>query len=541
MILSKGDSEMKKYEFEKRTLGYALEDKARSMGDKILLLHENLKITYKEMNENANRVANSFLNIGIEKGNKVCMVMTNSVEFHYVRFALAKIGAVMVPINVALKGDLLRYIIDNSDASVIVVDSDLVDRIVFIQEDIKKIKSIVLVPEASNGGKEFSQNFSIKNFTELYDGSPKDPARDVRFYDPMSILYTSGTTGPSKGAILSHAHHYSVAYQESQYGRYAEDSVVYSCLPFFHANASTAFQGAILAGGTFAMGKRFSLTTFWDEIKSYGATHTNVLGSIFPLLSRQPAKEDDASNPLKVMNAVPWLPEFEDFEKRFDLKLITMYGLTESGIVIVSPFEEKIRPGSCGKPIEVYDVKIVDDHDIECAPNTTGEIVARGKEPYTQMDGYYNNPEATVSAFRNLWFHTGDYAYRDEDGYFYFVDRKKDALRRRGENISSFEVEKVINAHPKVLESGVFAVPSELGEDEVMAALVLKKGEKLTPEELIAYCNDRMAYFAVPRYLEFRESLPKTPTQRVEKYKLREEGVTKNTWDSEKAGYKLKR
>jgi len=532
---------MEKYEFEKRTLGYALEDKARSMGDKILLLHEDLKVTYKEMNETANRVANSFFSLGIEKGDKVCMVMTNSVEFHYVRFALAKIGAVMVPINVALKGDLLRYIIDNSDASVIVADSDLVDRILFIQEEIKKVKSIILVPEALNGVKEFSQNFSIKNFTELYDGSPKQPACDVRFYNPMSILYTSGTTGPSKGAILSHAHHYSVAYQESQYGRYTEDSVVYSCLPFFHANASTALQGTILAGGTFAMGKRFSLTTFWDEIKSYGATHTNVLGSIFPLLARQPAKEDDANNPLRVMNAVPWLPEFENFEKRFDLKLITMYGLTESGIVIVSPFEEKIRPGSCGKPIEVYDVKIVDDYDIECAPNATGEIVARGKEPYTQMDGYYNNPEATASAFRNLWFHTGDYAYKDEDGYFYFVDRKKDALRRRGENISSFEVEKVINSHPKVLESGVFAVPSELGEDEVMAALVLKEGEKVTPEELIAYCNDRMAYFAVPRYLVFSDSLPKTPTQRVEKYKLREEGVTKDTWDREKAGYKLKR
>lgn len=532
---------MEKYPFEKRTVGYALEDKAQRIGDKILLLHGDEKITYRKLNENANRVAHSFLKLGIKKGDKICLVMANSVEFLYVRFALAKIGAVMVPINVALKGDLLKYIINNSDASVVIVDGDLVDRVIFIQNEIKKVKTLIMVPGFSHGEMGFSANFSVKKFTELYGGAPENPACDVHFYDPMAILYTSGTTGPSKGAVLSHAHYYSVAYQESRYMRYAEDSVVYSCLPQFHANASTALQGTILAEGTYAMGKRFSLTTFWDEIRMYQATHTNVLGSIFALLSRQPPKADDAKNPLKVMNAVPWLPEFEEFEKRFDVKMITMYGLTESGIVIVSPFEEKIRPLTCGKPIEVYDVRIVDDHDIECGSRVTGELVVRGKEPYTQTEGYYNNPEATVKVFRNLWFHTGDFAYKDEDGYFYFVDRKKDALRRRGENISSFEVEKVINSHPKVLECAVYAVPSELGEDDVMAAVVLKEGQSLAPEDLIAYCNDRMAYFAVPRYLEFRASLPKTPTQRVEKYKLRGEGVTKDTWDREKAGYKLKR
>jgi crotonobetaine/carnitine-CoA ligase len=532
---------MEKYDFEKRTVGYALEDKARSIGNKTLLLHLAQKVTYEEMNENANRVANSLLNLGIKKGDKICLIMANSVEFLYVRFAIAKIGAVMVPINIALKGDLLKYIINNSDASVVIVDNDLVDRVIFIQEEIKGIRAIIMVPDMSNEEKGFSSNFDIKSLTDLYGGSPENPACDVHFYDPVAILYTSGTTGPSKGAVLSHAHYYSVAYQESQYARYTEDSVVYSCLPHFHANASTALQGTILAGGTFAMGKRFSLSSFWNEIRSYKATHTNVLGSIFALLSRQPPKEDDANNTLKVMNAVPWLPEFEEFEKRFELKLITMYGLTESGIAMVSPFEEKIRPRACGKTIDVYEVKIVDDHDIECEPGTTGEIVIRPKEPYGQMEGYYNNAEATAKVFRNLWFHTGDFASMDKDGWFYFVDRKKDALRRSGENISSFEVEKEINSHPKVLESAVFAVPSELGEDEVKAAVILKKGESLAPEELIAYCNDRMAYFAVPRYLEFRDTLPKTPTQRVEKYKLREEGVTKDTWDRVKAGYKLKR
>jgi len=532
---------MKEYPFEERTIGHILEDKARAIGEKIFCLHGDLRVTYQEMNERANRVANSLINLGVKKGDKVCMIMTNSLEFLYVRFALAKIGAIMVPINIALKGNLLRYIIDNSDTSVVVVDGDLIDRVVFIQKEIKKVKTIIVVPDYWGKGGGLSSEFVTKKFIELYDGSPEDPPSEVHFYDPISILYTSGTTGPSKGAILSHAHYYSVAYQESQYMRYKEDSIVYSCLPLFHANATTASQGAILAEGMFAMGKRFSLSGFWDEIRTYGATHTNVIGSIFPLLWRQPRREDDGRNPLKMMDAAPVIPEFEEFEKRFGLKLITMYGMTETGIVMASPFEEEIRLGSCGKPLKVYDVRIFDDHDIECGPRVTGEIVVRGREPYGQMDGYYNMPEATVRASRNLWFHTGDFAYKDEDGYFYFVDRKKDALRKGGENISSFEVEQVINSHPKVFESAVLAVPSELSEDDVKAVVVLKDGEKITPEELISFCNDRMAYFAVPRYLEFKESLPKTPTSRVEKYKLREEGVTKDTWDREKAGYKLKR
>lgn len=533
---------MKAYGPEKRTLGWILEHKAKTIGEKNFLLHQDLKITYKQINETVNRIANSFLGLGIGKGDKVCLVMANSIEFTYAWFALAKIGAIMVPINTALKGNLLRYQINHSDVSVVIVDADLADRIIFIQNEIKKVRTVIIVPDYEGNVLEIGPEIKVIKFIQLYDGTSKPPPSNVHFSDPMSILYTSGTTGPSKGAILSHAHYYFIAEQANHYMKYDEDSILYSCLPLFHANASMlSALGAMLAEGTFAMGKRFSLTTFWDEIRSYRATHTNVLASIFPLLWRQTPKEDDAENPLKVMNSAPLLPEFEAFEKRFDLKLVTMFGTTETGIVSVSPFGEKIRLGSCGKPLEAYDVRIFDDYDIECGPKTTGEIVVRGKEPYSQMDHYYKMPEATLKAFRNLWYHTGDFGYKDEDGYLYFVDRKKDALRRRGENISSFEVEKDINSHPKVLESAVFAVPSELGEDDVKAVVILKKGEKMSPEELIAFCENRMAYFAVPRYVEFSDSLPKTPTARVEKYKLREKGVTKDTWDREKAGYKLKR
>ncbi len=228
--------------------------------------------------------------------------------------------------------------------------------------------------------------------------------------------------------------------------------------------------------------------------------------------------------------------------KRFNIgKLQEAYGQTESGLIVSTPWDEKWREGSSGKPSDPFEVMIADEQGRELPRGEQGEVLVRSKEPYTMMLGYYKMPEETIRAFRNFWLHTGDRGYMDEEGWFYFVDRMKDTIRRRGENISSFEVERVVNKHPKVAESAVFAVRSEVGEDEVMASVVLTEGEKMEPEELIAFCEERMAYFAVPRYVEFREKLPKTPTQKIEKYKLKNDGVTRNTWDREKSGYKLKR
>jgi len=228
--------------------------------------------------------------------------------------------------------------------------------------------------------------------------------------------------------------------------------------------------------------------------------------------------------------------------KRFNIKkLQECYGATEDGLVISTPWDEQRRERSCGLPGDLYEAIIGDENDMELPPGEVGEILVRTKEPYAMMLGYYKMPEETLKALRNYWFHTGDQGYMDKDGWFYFKDRSKDVVRRQGENISSFEVEKVINKHPKVAESAVFGVPSELAEEDVMAVVVLKEGERMKPEELIAFCEDKMAYFSVPRYIEFRESLPRTPTEKVEKYKLKSEGITDNTWDRVKAGYKLKR
>jgi len=325
--------------------------------------------------------------------------------------------------------------------------------------------------------------------------------------------------------------------------KHTEEDIIYSCLPLFHANASMSnCYTALLARATFAMGKRFSLSTFMDEIAMYKATHTHVMGSILVLLMKQKPKPDDANNTLKVVNSVPLIPESLEFEKRFGVKLIGMYGATETSICIASPFDEETKPDACGKALPQYDCRIFDDNDMECPPGKIGEIVVRGNLPFIQMEGYYNMPEATLKAFRNLWYHTGDYGKQDENGYFYFEDRKKDAIRRRGENISSYEVEEVVNAHPAVLESAAIAIKDqEMTEDEVKICVVLKKGQDLSPEELINYCKERMAYFMVPRYVEFMDDFPKTPNQKIEKYKLREKGLTAQTWDREKAGIKIER
>ena len=531
-------------EFENRTLPHILETRAKELSDKTYFMYQDQKVSYRELDKNVNRIANTLLEMGVRKGDRICFMMKNSIEFIYSWFALGKIGAVMVPMNPTLKGKLLGYIINNSDSTFAFVDNDLLERIKFIENDIKQIRRLVVVRENPDfKEKVVLSNAQLMDFENLMQGSELPPRVTIKPQDPMSILYTSGTTGPSKGAILCHHYYYYNLISAIHWMRHTEDDVLYTCLPFFHANASIcSVYTALMAKATFAMGKHFSLTTFLDEIAMYKATHTNVMGSILVLLMKQEPKPDDANNTLKVINSVPLIAESLGFEKRFGVKLIGMFGATETCICIVSPFDEVTKSDSCGKALPQYDCRILDDNDMECAPGVKGEIVVRGKEPFIQMEGYYNMPEATLKTFRNLWYHTGDFGMRDENGYFYFLDRKKDAIRRRGENISSYEVEEVINSHPAVLESAAVAVKdAEMTEDEVKICVILKEGQKLTPEELINFCKERMAYYMVPRYIEIMDEFPKTPNQKIQKFILRDKGLTQETWDREKAGIKVER
>ncbi|HET9532333.1 MAG TPA: ATP-dependent acyl-CoA ligase [Blastocatellia bacterium] len=532
--------QVKGFPVKERTLGRVVEEQAAVRPDQTFLNFKGeATISCRELDEQATRFANGFLENGISKGAKVAVMMSNRPEYLYSWFALAKIGAVMVPVNTAHKGELLDYIINASDAEAVITDSTLFDRVSEIEGGLGKVKQIFV-----DGPAEGLRSGRIRTgpLAALREASANPVQADVKHTDPMTILFTSGTTGPSKGVVMSHHYYYYAAKSIGGGMQVGSDDTLYTCLPLFHVNAQVCtVLSAMLHDAQVAMYEHFSATTFWDEVRSSRATVFLALGAMGNILYKAPPREDDAANSVRLAMVVPPPEDLEGFEKRFGLRVVyETFGMTE-GIVTPPVIAEPRRPGCCGRPDENTEVRIVDEDDLPLGPRETGEIVIRPREPYTMMSGYYKMAEATLEAFRNLWFHTGDLGYMDEDGYLYFVGRKKEAIRRRGENISAFEVEAIVNRHPAVLESAAIAVPSELGEDEVKIVVVCKEGEQLKPEELIKFCEDRMAYFMVPRFVEFRDSLPKTPTQRVEKYRLREEGDGLRTWDREKAGYRLSR
>jgi crotonobetaine/carnitine-CoA ligase len=351
------------------------------------------------------------------------------------------------------------------------------------------------------------------------------------------ILYTGGTTGPSKGVVMTNHFYCFYAQMVARSIGYTEHDISYTCMPLFHINAQIgSVVSALYAGARVALYQRFSARSFWNEICSSGATVFLGMGTVGNILMKNSPAPEDSRNNVRLAVIVPPPADLEGFERRFGLRLIyETFGMTECLIIPPRLYEPR-RPGCCGKPVDEYEVRIADNDDDEVRPGETGEILMRPRQPYTMMSGYYKMAEATLDAFRNLWFHTGDLGYIDEEGFLYYVGRKKDAIRRRGENISAHEVENVVNQHPSVLESAAVAVPSELGEDDVKIVVVLRPGASLEPDELIRFCGGRMAYFMVPRYVDLRDSLPKNPSQRIEKYKLRAEGNSSTTWDREKVG-----
>jgi crotonobetaine/carnitine-CoA ligase len=522
-------------------LGDLIDDRAKRNGDKVFLRFKDRQISYEEIRRFSNRCAHAFQTLGIKKGDKVSIMLNNCPEYLYIWFGLARCGAVEVPVNTSYKGEFLKHIVDQSDSRIFVMAREFLDRLKLIEDSLKKVEKVVVL-----GGIQKQEVAGLKiptmSFEELFN-NPEDPV-DVKVLpsDALSIIYTSGTTGLSKGALGPHKFWIVCAEKMLEYREGGKDDIFYTFLPLYHFNAQCLTTvTTLIAEAQMVLSDKFSASRFWDEIRYFGATQFNYLGAVIPILVKQPGKPNDLDNPARIaLGAGCPQAVMEEAEKRFGIKCLEGFGMTEIGIPVHVRVNDR-RPGSCGKPMDIYEIKLFDDQDNEVPPGEIGEYVFRPREPFVMMSGYYNMPEKTLEAFRNLWFHTGDLGKKDEDGYFYFVDRKKDALRRRGENISSFEVERAVNTHPSILESAAIAVPSEVGEDEVKICVVLKPGATLTAEELIRYCNDRMPYFAVPRFVEFMDSLPKTPTERVEKYKLKQAGITANTWDREKAGVEVKR
>ena len=534
---------MQEYSQHDRVLSKIIEDKARQHPNHVVFQFRDDPITFEELNARINQAANGFLELGVKHGDKVAIMLPNSPEFLYVWFGLNKVGAVEVPVNVALKGQGLAYQMVQSDCIALVADLQYLDRLEGIAGELEAIRHIVYTDSAASGTAQPTwAGFEHVTYAEFSDRSEDSPGVAVHYSDLASILYTSGTTGVSKGVMFSHHYWYDIWAESVKYSRYTEDDVLYTGLPFFHGNAQGITVGpAILADAKAVIVDRFSASRLWDDCRRWECTEANYIGGIIPILLKQEQHDNDGDNPVRLMvGAAAPQDEWHEFQKRFNTKILEVYGMTECYCCLVSPYDDP-RAGACGKTITGWDVRIVDDDDNECEPNSLGEFIARSNKMFVGTTGYYNKPEATIELFKNGWIHTGDLGRMDEDGHFFFVDRKKQAIRRRGENISSFEVESIISSHDDVLESCVVGVPADVGEEDVKAVVVLKEGRTATEEDLIRWCEPRMAYFAIPRYVAIRDSMPKTPSERVEKFKLKNEGITADCWDREAEGIVLER
>ncbi len=515
------------------TIAGLLHDRADRLGARVAMEVAGEERSYEALESESGRLAAGFAALGVARGDRVALLLRNSVENVDCWFAIVRLGAVEVPINSANRGHLLRYIIQHSGACVVVVEEDLVEQVLPLLPDLPELKHVVIRQVAPGTPHLGRVGPVVHSLRDLYVDGPA--VRDRVSPDDLAvILYTSGTTGPSKGVMLSHRANLVAVRHNVWLGGYSESDVLFTVFPLFHINAKyTSVLASIEAGARLLMETQFSASSFIDTCRERGITAFNYMGALLTMLMKQPERSDDAENPVRVAFGAPAPVElWEPFERRFGVTLLEVYGMTETSTSLMNTVTSR-RVGSAGRPVQHFEVEIHDEEDRRCPPGLPGEIVVRPRLPDVMFRGYFGMPDATLTAFRNLWFHTGDRGVMDADGWFFFIDRMKDCIRRRGENISSFEVEQVVNTHEAVLESAAFGVPSELTEEEVMVAVVLRPGRSLDLADLIAHCREGMAHFAVPRYLRLMDELPKTPSQRVQKYLLRQEGLTSDTWDRE--------
>ena len=510
-------------------LSSLLEDRAERLGDRAAVRALDGELTYGGLRERAARIAAALGALGVEPGDRVATMLDPSLEYLAAWFGVVWAGAVDVPVNVDLKGEFLRHVVGQAGARVLVLHSRWLERLHGLE--LPDLRHVLVVGDGGDAPSRLHRT----PFAEAldHDPAPRVPRGE---YDLVYLMYTSGTTGRSKGAMHSNRSALWNVRSWIDILQLTGDDVAYSMFPLFHVTARSAVvTSSIWAGGSIALRSGFSPGRFWPDVRATGATFFAYMGAVIQLLWSQPRRADDSDNRIRAAFGAAAPPGVaEAFEERFGMKLLEVYGSTELGPA-TAPYPGRARKGTMGVVCPHLELEIHDEHDWPLPEGRQGEIVARPKEPHSQFLGYWQEPEATLEAFRNFWFHTGDGGFL-EDGFLTFVDRLKDSIRRRGENISSFEVERSVQAHPAVLECAAYAVPSELTEEEVMIAVVPRPGTIVDAADLLRHCVGVMPRFAVPRYVRVVDALPKTPSQRTQKYKLRAEGITPDTVDREGLG-----
>jgi crotonobetaine/carnitine-CoA ligase len=518
---------------KKDTLADVLDVSAAKYPDKPCFVLDHRPVTFEELRRRSGTWAARLVELGVAHGDRVASFVGNCPEIVYSWLACAQIGSVHLPLNTALHGDLLRHQLVTSAPSVILVDASLLDTVLQVADGLTTLNHVIVRDDGSEAPS--TAGLSRHEAAELLHGPDVEvsPTRRPRFDDSCAIFFTSGTTGPSKGAAMSHNYIVHIARSLARNLKVDADSTWYQPSALFHINAAlTVVLTPILVGATGCSDIRFSASRYWDTVRGYGATHISFL-TFGVILWKQPARDDDADNPVRLASGTAIPRELhEPLERRFDLKIIKQYALSEScASPLGSTADAPAPPGTSGAANPDYDIALLDSDDDPVPVGTAGEIAIRPRSPYTMFSGYFNNDEATARAWRNGWFHTGDLARVDEDGWYTFVDRRKDYIRRRGENISSYELEGVLQGFDTVAEVAVHGVPSELGEDEVKVCLVLDRGQSLDHAAFIGYCERKLPRYAVPRYVEVLERLPRNQTGRVVKGELKDRGITPETWD----------
>jgi crotonobetaine/carnitine-CoA ligase len=481
----------------------------------------------------AQRWAEAVHTAGVGPGDTVLTMLPPGRESVACWVGIARLRAMDVPINTGYVGRLLGYVLADARARLMIVHADYLPAVAEALAELPEPSTVVVVggpvPPGWSGS---ARVVTAQDFLAAAPGTEHRAIDRPSVRDIAHIIYTSGTTGPSKGVLVTWRQTELTARECMPASLCGDQDAFYSPFPMFHVSARGPIEGAALLGARVIMRRRFETGEFWSDIRRYGGTTTILLGAMANFIHQQPPRPDDGDSPLRDVVMIPLIDDVAGFSRRFDLGVRTVFNMTETSCCIVSDGYNLANTTSCGRVRPGFQARIVDSDDVEVGPDELGELVLRADEPWALMAGYWGKPEATVTAWRNQWLHTGDGFTRDADGNFYFVDRIKDAIRRRGENISSFEVELEVNSHPDVLESAAVAVPSEHGEDEIKVVVVAQPGAVVAPEELWNYLSARMARFMVPRYVEIVESLPKTPTEKVRKVELRASGIGSDTWDA---------
>lgn len=503
--------------------------------------------TYKDIHLLSNRLGNGLIDLGIGRGDGIALMSINSPEYLFTILAAMKLGAYIVLVNTGLKGEGLKYIIDHSDASSIVVHWSFLDTILDIKDELPKVKNLIIDLRDAPENNKVPEG--VQTIEKLMEAPERDIDIEVDLDDLCMLMYTAGTTGLPKaitfwqGKLLGGLNVKTLMKMAQMLA--LPDDVVFTPLPLFHSNALFLSSFAsYLCGLSLVLGKRFSATRHWDICRKYEVTTYNTLGAMVTFLMKQPERPDDKDHKVRTVNTAACPKElWEAFENRFGVRVQEAYGATDGGgFMLLTQIFDDVPVGTMGKPMPGVIAEIQnDDGNILTQPEEIGELVflVREKEAKAREVKYFKDSQASknliqVGADGQRWFHSGDLAFKNEEGWFFFVDRKKDSIRRRGENIAAYSIEKIIMQDERILECAAYGVKTDIGEDDIMVSLVLKPGKSLEPEEIIEFCRGKMADFMVPRYINIVDELPKNEVHRVLKRVLKDRGITESTFDSEK-------